>query len=101
MRIIVLFNLKPGVTVESYEKWARETDIPGVRALKSVSGYHVQRATGILGTDQPSPYAYIEIIEIADMAAFGEEASGPAVQALAADMRNYADDPVFITTDDL
>ena len=101
MRIIVLFNLKPGVSVESYENWARESDIPGVRALKSVSGYHVQRATGILGTDQPSPYAYIEIIEIADMAAFGEEASGPVVQALAADMRNYADDPVFITSDEL
>lgn len=101
MRIIVLFNLKPGVSVESYENWARESDIPGVSALKSVSGYHVQRATGILGSDQPSPYAYIEIIEIADMAAFGEEAAGPVVQALAADMRNYADDPVFITTDDL
>ena len=101
MRIVVLFNLKPGVTVELYEKWARESDIPGVRALKSVSGYHVQRATGILGTDQPSPYAYIEIIEISDMALFGEEAAGPVEQQLAADMRNYADDPIFITSDDL
>ena len=101
MRIIALFNLKPGITIESYEKWARETDIPGVRALKSVSGYHVQRATGILGSDAPSPYAYIEIIEISDMALFGAEAAGPVVQALAADMRNYADDPIFITSEDL
>ena len=101
MRIIVLFNLKPGITVEAYETWAQMTDIPGVRALKSVRGYHVQRATGILGTDDPSPYAYIEIIEIADMTLFGEEAAGPVVQALAADMRNYADDPVFITSEDL
>jgi hypothetical protein len=101
MKIIVLFNLKSCVSVEAYETWARETDIPGVRALKSVSGYHIQRATGILGTDQPSPYAYIEIIEIGDVALFGEEAAGPVVQALAADMRNYADDPIFITSDDL
>ena len=101
MRIIALFNLKAGITIESYEKWARETDIPGVRALKSVSGYHVQRATGILGSDAPSPYAYIEIIEISDMALFGAEAAGPTVQALAADMRNYADDPIFITSEDL
>ena len=101
MRIICLFNLKPGVSVESYEKWARETDIPGVRALKSVSGYHVQRATGILGTGDASPYAYIEIIEIGDVALFGEEAAGPVVQALAADMRNYADDPIFITSESL
>ncbi len=101
MRIIVLFNLKPGVTVEAYEKWACETDIPGVRALKSVSGYHVQRATGILGCDGASPYAYIEIIEISDIALFGEEAAGPVVQALGADMRNYADDPIFITSESL
>jgi hypothetical protein len=101
MRIIVLFNLKPGVSVESYEKWARETDIPGVRALKSVEAYHVQRATGILGTGEAAPYAYIEIIEIGDTALFGEEVAGPVVQALAADMRNYADDPVFITSESL
>ncbi len=101
MRIIVLFNLKTDVSVEAYETWARETDIPGVRALKSVSGYHVQRATGMLGTGDPSPYAYIEIIEIDDMALFGEDAAGPVVQALAADMRNYADDPLFITSESL
>ena len=101
MRIIVLFNLKPGVSVEAYETWARGTDIPGVRALKSVSSYHVQRATGVLGSNAPAPYAYIEIIEISDMALFGEEAAGPVVQSLGADMRKYADDPVFILTEDL
>jgi REDY-like protein HapK len=101
MRIIVLFNLKPGVSVDTYEKWARETDIPGVRAMKSVSAYHVQRATGILGTEDASPYAYIEIIEVGDVALFGKEAAEPVVQALAADMRNYADNPIFITSDAL
>lgn len=101
MKIVVLFNLKPGISVDAYERWAREVDIPGVRALGSVSGYTVQRATGILGSDAPSPYAYIEIIDIGDIALFGEEAAGPAVEKLAAEMRDYADDPVFITTEAL
>ena len=37
MRIIVLFNLKPGADAAAYEQWARGTDIPGVRALGSVA----------------------------------------------------------------
>jgi hypothetical protein len=101
MRIIVLFNLKPGVSVEDYERWARESDIPGVRALKSVADYRIHRATGVLGSDEKPRYAYIEVIDIDDMALFGEEASGPDVQRLAADMRNYAEDPHFILTEDL
>lgn len=101
MRIIVLFNLKTGVTIEAYEKWVRDTDMPGVRALKSVRSYHVQRATGILGSTDASPYAYVEIIEIGDMALFGEEAASATVQALMADMQNYADNPIFITSESL
>lgn len=101
MRIIVLFNLKPGVSVTEYEAWARTYDLPGVRALKSVADYRVHRATGVLGSEEQPRYAYIEVIDIGDMAVFGEEAAGPAVQKLAADMRNYADDPHFIMTEEL
>ena len=55
MRIVVLFNLKPGVDPEVYEAWARGTDIPGVNALSSVSGYTVHKATGLFGSDAASP----------------------------------------------
>ncbi len=27
-KIVVLFNLKPGVSVEAYERFARDTDLP-------------------------------------------------------------------------
>lgn len=55
MRIIVLFNLKPGVDAAAYEAWARSTDIPGVRALKSVDDFQVYRATGLFGSDAKPP----------------------------------------------
>ena len=35
MRLIALFNLKPGVSADRYEAWARETDMPTVRGLGS------------------------------------------------------------------
>lgn len=101
MRIIVLFNLKPGVDVEAYEKWARSTDIPGVRALKSVSDFQVYRATGLLGSDDEPPYSHIEVIDVADMQAFGVDVASEAVQKVAAQFQQFADNPRFVLTEAL
>ena len=101
MRIIVLFNLKPGVDRDDYERWARGTDIPGVRGLASVEDFQVYRTTGLFGTDAAPPYAYVETIDAPDPAAFGREVMTEAVQRFAAEFATYAEDPLFITTETL
>ncbi len=101
MRIIVLFNLKPGADRSAYENWARSTDIPGVRALGSIKDFQVYRTTGLLGTEDRPPYEYIEVIDVADMEAFGRDVSSDAVQKVAAEFRNFADNTLFITTEAL
>lgn len=100
MRIIVLFNLKPDADPAAYENWARTTDIPGVRALGSVTDFQVYRATGTFG-GEASPYAYIETIDITEMEAFGKDASSDAVQKVAAEFQQFADNPTFILTETL
>lgn len=99
-RIIAVFNLKPGVKVEDYESWARTVDIPTVNGLKSVSGFQVLRATGVLGSDAAPPYAYFEIIDVADMAAFGEEVGTPLMQKVAAEFGGMVD-VTFVLTEAL
>ncbi|WP_176593924.1 REDY-like protein HapK [Sphingobium sp. EM0848] len=101
MRIIVLFNLKQDADPAAYENWARTVDIPGVNALSSVKDFQVHRVTGVLGSDAPSPYAYFEVIDITDMAAFGVDASSEAVQKVAAQFQQFADNPQFILTETL
>jgi hypothetical protein len=102
VRIVVLFNLKPTIDIAKYEEWARSTDIPGVRAMKSVADFKVHRATGLLGSDQPSPYAYVEVIDVADMPLFWQEIVQPGPQKVAAEFREFlAGEPVFITTETL
>lgn len=101
MKIIVLFNLKPGVAVSDYEEWARTRDIPGVNALSSVSRFTVHRATGLFGSDAAAPYQYIEIIDITGMEPFLADISTPEFQAMAAPFQDYADAPQFILTEDL
>lgn len=99
MRIIVLFNLKPGVTPADYEQWARASDLPTVRALPSIAGFDVYRSTGLLGGGNP-PYAYIEIIDVADMDRFQADVATPQMQAIAAKFGTIAD-ATFVTTEAL
>jgi hypothetical protein len=101
MRIIVLFNLKPGVDPAAYERWARTTDIPGVRALRSVSDFQVYRTTGLLGADARPPYTYIEVIDVPDMQAFGTDVASDAVQKVASEFQRFADNPQFVLTEAL
>jgi hypothetical protein len=98
-RIIVLFNLKPGVAQTDYEAWARTRDLPSVRALPSIAGFDVFRSTGLLGGGE-APYAYIEIIDVADMAAFGVDVATDPMPAIAAEFGTLVD-AVFIMTDRL
>ena len=101
MRIICLFNLKPGASRQAYEAWARGTDIPGVNALGSVKAFTVHRATGLFGSDAPSPYDYVEVIDIHGMDAFVADVSNPEFQKVAAAFGEFAENPSFILTEDL
>lgn len=101
MRIVVLFNLKPGVDAAEYEAWARGSDLPAVNALGSVVKFTVHKATGLFGSDAPAPYQYVEIIDIAGMDPFVADVTTPEFQALAAPFQTFADNPQFILTEDL
>ena len=100
-RIVVLFNLKPDVDASVYEDWARNADIPTVNGLASVSGFTVHRATGLMGSDVPAPYRYVEILDVTSMDELFQDISNEARQAIAALFQGFADNPQFIVTEDL
>lgn len=97
--LIVLFNLKPGVSIAEYERWAKETDVPTVKGLKSIEDFRVYRATGILGSDARPPYQYVEVIQVNDMTLFGTEIGTAAIQQIAASFQGFADNPTFVLTE--
>jgi hypothetical protein len=101
MRIVCLFNLKPGVDREDYEAWARDTDLPGANALDSVARFTVHRATGLFGSDGKPPYDYIEVIDIHSMDDFVRDVTDPEFQKVAAAFGEFADNPQFILTEDI
>lgn len=99
-KIVVLFNLKPGVSVEDYERFARETDLPIVNALPSVKSFEVLKANGLLGGGS-SPYSYVEIIDLNSLEQLGSDVSSEKMQQVAATFRSFADEPQFILTEHL
>ncbi|HEX7006293.1 MAG TPA: REDY-like protein HapK [Alphaproteobacteria bacterium] len=97
--MVVLFNLKPGVAPEEYERWARESDVPAVNALESVERFRVYRSLGLLGSDAKPPYAYMELVEIADLDKLAEDAATEKMQEITRQFQAMADNPVWILLD--
>jgi len=99
--LIVLFNLKPGVSAADYEAWARATDLPTAGALPSVEKFEVLKSQSVLGSAAAAPYQYIERIVVRDMQQLGADIGTPAMQDVAAAFQTFADNPVFIVTEAL
>jgi hypothetical protein len=93
--------LKTDADRAEYENWAKTTDLPTVRALPSVDGFEVQRIGGLFGSDDPAPYDYVEIIDIASLNQFGKDVSTETMAAVAAEFQTFADSPVFMLAENL
>lgn len=96
--LIVLFKLKSDADVAAYETWARETDIATVRTLENCDGFDLYRCDGTLGGGS-APYDYVEVIRLSDLAAFRQEAQSDTMQRVAGQFREFADQPVFMVTE--
>jgi hypothetical protein len=96
--LIVLFNLRPGVTRAEYESFARNTDLPIVNALSSVEKFEVFKSSGLLGGGE-APYQYVEIIRLHSLEQLGKEVATARMQEVSAAFRKLADDPKFMVTE--
>jgi hypothetical protein len=98
--VVVLFNLKAGVSAADYEAWARRADLPNVNALPSVRSFRVLRAGGLL-SGAAAPYQYVELIELDSLDDFRGEVKSEVMQGVAREFRAYADAPSFIVTESI
>lgn len=73
--VFFLNKLREGITGENYEQWVREVDYPTARALKTINSYVVAKTPTTL-EGNPSPYDYIERVEVADIDAYRQELAG-------------------------
>jgi len=81
VKCFVTFRLRTGVTPEEYDRWFRETNVPAVRKMESITSYRVWRVADVMEGD-PS-YEVLEEMEFDDRAAFEREiAELPEIKAM-------------------
>ena len=89
--MIVLVNLKEGVSAEDYERWVLRSYAPAVRELPSVGDWRNHRVDGLLGSDADPPYRYVVTTEFSDPLQLGEDVGGEEMRRLLSELHEYAD----------
>lgn len=99
--LIVLFNLKDNSSVDAYERWAKETDIPVAGHLRSVDDFKVYRCEGIFGSDAEPPYQYVEVLHINNFESLPSDIqSEPRMSEISKQFQTFADNPIFMVTEE-
>ena len=98
--VVVVFNLKAGVDPARYEAWARQTDVPNVKALASVRDFRVLRVAALM-SGAAAPYQYVEIIELDSLDALRADVKSELMQRVSREFRDFADAPQFMVTEQL
>ena len=89
--MVVLVNLKDGVSPEAYERWVLDSYLPVVSELPSVGEWRNHRITGLLGSDAPLPYRYVVTLEIRNPEQIGRDMTSERMQGLLSDLHTLAD----------
>jgi hypothetical protein len=78
MAIVFFLNrLRDGVEPAEYEQWVRTVDYPVARALKTINSYVVAKTASTLD-GKPSPYDYIERVEVTNIDDYRNELANAA-----------------------
>ena len=76
--LFCVYNLKPGQNADEYDKYLRNTKIPGIRGAPWCTGFNTWQIDRVLApaVSEPEgelpkqpPYAYVAKIEASDLAA--------------------------------
>lgn len=89
--MIVLVNLKEGVSPEDYERWVRDSYAPVASTLPSISDWRNHRVGGLLGSDATPPYHYVVTLEVEDMEKLGRDMASEEMQRLLPELRELAE----------
>lgn len=99
--LIVLFNLKKGVKAEDYEDFARHVDSPTIKKLNSNKAFTILKGLNLFGTNEPSPFQYIEIMAITSFEELAEDIKQSHVQSMLEKFVAFTESPQLIVTQKL
>jgi hypothetical protein len=88
-KVFVMYNLKPGVSIDDYMTWSRTRDQVITPFQAGVIRFEVYAIQGAEKGD--SPYRIVEDIEVDSWAAWQETLKGPGMAPIVAEWERYGD----------
>jgi hypothetical protein len=88
--MVVLVNLKEGVSPEDYERWILESYAPAAKALPSVQDWRDYRVSRLLGWDAAPPYQYVVTVEINDLEQLQRDMASEDMQGFLPELHRFA-----------
>jgi hypothetical protein len=89
--MIVLVNLKEGVTPQEYERWLQERYVPAILDLAAVDEWHGYRVGGLPESDGEPLYEYVVSVGINDLKQLDRDMESEQVQRLLGALGEYAE----------
>lgn len=96
--LIVLFNLKEGVSEEKYQKYAVEIDSPTIKRQPSNLGFKILKGLNLFKSKAASPYQYIEVMNISSFDELAADLQKGEVKEMLRQFSAFADKPQLIVT---
>jgi len=99
--VFFLNRLREGTTPDNYEQWVRAVDYPTARALKTIKSYVVAKTPTTLDNN-PSPYDYIERVDVTDIDAYRQElANAPGMEGFFQQWSSRVGDSIAVFGDEI
>lgn len=94
--LILIYQLKDGVSPADFETWVQTIDHPAMRGLARVRSFDTYRVTGrLIGEGAPGVH-YVELFDVPDLAGFAsEDMASETVQAVMGQFMGFAEAPDF------
>ena len=103
--LFAVYNLKDTQTSEEYDKYLRDTKIPGISGAPWCAGFNTWNSVLAPAVSEPedvlpeaSPYAYVTKIEVSDLDAMLSFLGTDAGKAFVQSWSVYIDPKAFFTT---
>ncbi len=101
-QIILLYNLKDGVSRDDFHEWVKTTDYPAMRGLASVDNFRTLESKQLLMGEGSPSFQYVEVFDLNDVGAFtGTDMPGAVVQNIMGQFMGFADAPEFILAEEV
>lgn len=85
-------KLKPDVSPETYETWARAVDYVQAKKIPSIVSYRIFRLKAPYVGDEALTYDYLEIVEVTSIEEYRKDIDQhPAAQIIIAEIGTYID----------